>query len=319
MNYNTTTIKQLKSKLKQHKSSISNLHSIIAKQEAILQFLKYYLENFYKKISRAEYSEDKLPKWAKSALSDLKYLYNSTNQMDLISTIEQMKIDKIHSRLQNKYTITYKYFSKNGTITRETYPTIYIATNNANKYDVFKDIFKDTGITIRSQGHIPFTKPVKEDGKTYYENALKKALYLSEITKGWVIADDSGLEVDAINGLPGVHSSRYAHNKATDKENVDKLLEELQMVYTGQPVTATYKCTLVVAFNGKFVTSFTGELPGTIRFTAKGTNGWSYDSIFCPEGFDDTLASLPTEIQKHISHRYIACMRFISWFKQLSW
>lgn len=316
-NINSVT-KQLKYKLKKRKKNAANLHDIIAKQTAVLKFLSNKLETIYSKVTRASHSEHDLPKWARNSISDIKTMYDVVMKENLLTDLEHKKTNKIYDKSQY-YIPAYKWIIKDRNIIQEDEPIIHIATNNADKYDVFKELFEEAGISIKAQWDVLNAKPVKEDGCSYLENASKKAVYLSELTKGWVIADDSGLEVDALNGLPGVCSSRFAGNKATDKANINKLLEKLNNVYT-YPLNATYKCTLAVAFNGQIVNTFTGTLPGTITRDPRGSNGWSYDSIFIPEGFfSSTLAELSKETQKQISHRYIAFMRFISWFKQLSW
>jgi len=126
-----------------------------------------------------------------------------------------------------------------------------------------------------------------------------------------VVADDSGLEVDALNGAPGIYSARYAGETASDEANVEKLLRELsrQNLPPACKRTAVFRCVIALARAGKLLGTFEGLVEGAIVDPTRGRNGFGYDPIFVPEGFDRTFAELPSEIKNKISHRAKAITR----------
>jgi len=148
----------------------------------------------------------------------------------------------------------------------------------------------------------PDVPEVVEDGSTFLENALKKARMVSEHTGEWVIADDSGLEVDYLNGRPGVHSSRYSGPDATDDENNRKLLEALKTV-PPEKRGAAFRCVLVLYKPDGTYRSFDGELRGAIARTAAGSEGFGYDPVFYVAEYGKTVAELSPDIKNRISHR----------------
>lgn len=141
-----------------------------------------------------------------------------------------------------------------------------------------------------------------EDGATFFENALKKARIVSEHTGEWAIADDSGLEVDALGGRPGVYSARYSGLDGTDDDNNRRLLHEMQPV-PPEKRGAAFKCVLVLYKPDGTFQSFHGELRGSIATSQKGSEGFGYDPVFYVDAYGKTVAELGGEVKNRISHR----------------
>jgi XTP/dITP diphosphohydrolase len=119
-----------------------------------------------------------------------------------------------------------------------------------------------------------------------------------------IIADDSGLEVEALSGAPGIYSTRYAGKNATDEQNVKKLLSELAGADAKtRQRTARFRCVIALARAGKLLDTFNGAVEGTIADSPRGSRGFGYDPIFVPNGFEQTFAELPAEVKNRISHR----------------
>jgi XTP/dITP diphosphohydrolase len=146
---------------------------------------------------------------------------------------------------------------------------------------------------------------VVEDGGSFLENALKKARLVSEYTGETVIADDSGLEVDALKGAPGVCSARYAGPDATDEENNRKLLKEMEKV-SADKRGAAFRCVLVLYETDEKYESFEGRFEGEIGLEPKGNQGFGYDPVFMVPEYGKTVAELPAGIKNRISHRALA-------------
>lgn len=169
---------------------------------------------------------------------------------------------------------------------------ILIATSNQNKLKEIKEIFNEFEILCLSKDYVP----PDESGHTFCENALIKAKNIEHLNE-IVLADDSGLEVQALGGLPGVYSARYSGGN--DFDNNRKLLEEMRNIANR---SARFICCMVAIINGKII-SAEGVLEGTITFESKGNNGFGYDPIFIPKGYNNTLAELGSDIKNKISHR----------------
>jgi len=153
---------------------------------------------------------------------------------------------------------------------------------------------------------------VAESGKTFEANATLKAVTVSKILRNEiVIADDSGLAVDALGGAPGVFSARYAGKKASDRSNIEKLLRELEGI---KHRSARFCCVIALAKNGELMTTVAGEVTGTITNFPRGENGFGYDPIFLPNGFNETFGELPPEIKNEISHRAKAAAALVQYF-----
>jgi XTP/dITP diphosphohydrolase len=146
---------------------------------------------------------------------------------------------------------------------------------------------------------------VVEDGISFFENAMKKARLIFDHTGEMVIADDSGLEVDYLGGRPGVHSSRYAGENATDEENNEKLLNELAGVSDDQR-GAAFRCVLILFRDRDKYESFEGKLEGKIGTELKGNEGFGYDPVFIVPEYGKTVAELGAPIKNRISHRAVA-------------
>jgi XTP/dITP diphosphohydrolase len=179
---------------------------------------------------------------------------------------------------------------------------IVFATRNEGKLKELTQMLSSTGIRLISLNHFPSLPEVEEDGKTYLENALKKARIIAEATREMVLADDSGIEVEALGGEPGVYSARYAGEGATDEENNAILLSRLKDVPPSER-RASFRCVLVLYNPDGDYHAFEGKWDGLIIDEARGTNGFGYDPIFLWPEANQTAAELPPEIKNKISHR----------------
>ncbi len=177
---------------------------------------------------------------------------------------------------------------------------LVIATRNKNKLREFREILKDLQIEIRSLDDFGPTPEAIEDGKTFDENAYKKAIHTAKVLGLPAIADDSGLVVDALNGEPGVYSARYAGENATDEENCNKLLNALQGVENRR---AHFQCVLSIAVPSGPALTYEGKCDGIIIDDKRGNNGFGYDPIFYFEEFGKTFAELSMEEKNRVSHR----------------
>lgn len=188
--------------------------------------------------------------------------------------------------------------------------TLVLATSNPHKVEEINAITKDLGVefVLPPDGFDPV-----ENGKTFEDNALIKAQEANKLTGMPTLADDSGLCVDALNGLPGIFSARYA---ATQKEKIDKLLEELKNVPL-EKRGAKFVCAMVLLDkNGKVLFSDRGECFGKIGFVPKGTNGFGYDPIFIVDNGNHTMAELSEDEKNKISHRARALQKLIEFLKK---
>lgn len=182
---------------------------------------------------------------------------------------------------------------------------LLIATNNVGKLKEFKEILSDLKHLLVTPGELGLNISIDEDGKTYAENAAKKAFIYAQASGLFCLADDSGLEVDSLDGLPGIRSARFSSlPNASDADRRQYLLKCLQG--KSAPWKAHFHCTLALAgFNGK-VTFFSGECHGEIIRDERGEYGFGYDPIFFLPELGLTMAELPPEKKNKISHRAIA-------------
>ena len=177
---------------------------------------------------------------------------------------------------------------------------ILFATKNKGKFKEVKNIFSDTDIELLSLNDFDNAIDVVEDGSTFEENALKKAEEIYKQFKLPVISDDSGLIVEQLNGAPGIYSSRYSGDDATDKKNNLKLLDELKSF--PDPHSAKFVCTAVyIDSKNNIITN--DEIKGQIMSQPRGTNGFGYDPLFLPDRYEKTTAELSPNIKNKISHR----------------
>ena len=187
---------------------------------------------------------------------------------------------------------------------------LIVATRNRNKTREIQQILGPK-FELRDLTAYPEISEIIENGKSFEENAKLKAIAVSKELSGLVIADDSGLEVAALNGAPGIYSARYAGDKATDKENIDRLLGELGRIGAQRDQRrARFRCVLTLARNGQMLDMFEGIIEGTIADQPRGSRGFGYDPIFVPKGFGHTFAELPAELKNRISHRAQAIRAF---------
>jgi len=157
-----------------------------------------------------------------------------------------------------------------------------------------------------------------EDGKTFEENSAIKAFGASSfLPEAFILADDSGLEVDALKGEPGVYSARYAGEKATDAENRLKLLAELKKFgVKGKDRSARFRCVLTVVQADRKLGVFGGSCEGLIVNEEKGDGGFGYDSLFIPSGYCQTFGQLSVAEKNQLSHRAKALVQFLDWLKK---
>lgn len=183
---------------------------------------------------------------------------------------------------------------------------IVLATTNKKKVEEIKKIFgvMDTASRIYTLNDFPAVGDVEEDGDTFEANAIKKARHVAAATRMTAIADDSGLEVDALDGAPGVFSARYAGEGASDEQNSAKLLDALKDV-PDEKRGARFACCIAIVSQAE-VRTFMGFIEGTIGRELKGHNGFGYDPLFYPEGSDRTFAEMSDREKNAISHRAMA-------------
>lgn len=190
---------------------------------------------------------------------------------------------------------------------------VIVATRNAHKVEEIRAILGDCEILDLSAVENP--PEVEETGTTFVENATLKAEAISALTDALVLADDSGLEVDALGGDPGVYSSRYAGEDGNDALNNEKLLAELE----GQEDRrARFRCVIVLARNGRALADFSGAVEGRILSKSRGVEGFGYDPLFAPEGYEDSFAELGEEIKNGMSHRANALAGVVEWLSRPS-
>jgi XTP/dITP diphosphohydrolase len=192
---------------------------------------------------------------------------------------------------------------------------ILIATKNKGKAKEFKAFFSGYGIKALSLLDLEEELPdIQETGNTFKENAAIKAEQIAGTLSIPVLADDSGLMIDHLDGRPGIYSARYAGKMKDDNANMDKVLDELQNVQE-EKRTARFICVLAVAISSEETIFKTGYCEGHIGFYKKGTNGFGYDPIFVPEGYTVTMAELTSEEKNRISHRKKAISQLDDWIK----
>jgi len=179
---------------------------------------------------------------------------------------------------------------------------IVFATRNEGKLREISQMLAGSGVELVSLNSFNNVPEIVEDGKTYLDNALKKAKIISGLTGETVLADDSGLQVDVLGGEPGVFSACYAGEKATDDENNAKLLKKLKGMKTEER-KASFFCTLVLYEKDGSYTCFEAQWPGLIIDEPRGKNGFGYDPIFYIPGLGLTAAELTAEVKNKISHR----------------
>lgn len=186
---------------------------------------------------------------------------------------------------------------------------LLVSTRNAHKIGEIRAIL-GPGFTVSDLSVLPHMPEVEETGTTFEENATLKAIAASLLFEGWVIADDSGIEVDALGGEPGVYSARYAGETATDADNNAKLLAKLG---DNPNRTGRFRCVIVLARAGRKLAAFSGAVEGTILPALTGGGGFGYDPLFVPDGYTESFGQLPAETKNTLSHRGQALRKLRDW------
>jgi XTP/dITP diphosphohydrolase len=179
---------------------------------------------------------------------------------------------------------------------------LLLATRNQHKKQELAAMLEGLDIEVLTLDDVPELPEVVEDGATFSENARKKALSTARASGYICLADDSGLEVNALNGQPGVYSARFAGPRADDRMNNEKLVAMLREIAPDQRA-ARFVCVIAIADPQGKVQVVEGECPGSITLDAKGSAGFGYDPLFIPDGCQQTFAELGAEEKNRISHR----------------
>ena len=196
---------------------------------------------------------------------------------------------------------------------------LVIATGNTHKTEEIRKLLGPYIKIIEDLKSYPEIGEIDETGLTFEENASLKASAVGEFLgeNFLVLSDDSGLEVSALSGEPGVYSARYAGENASDDENRKKLLRKLNEIDSDMSDwSASFKCVMTLVKGSDKLATFEGSVQGTICEEERGENGFGYDSIFIPEGYENTFAELPSETKNSISHRYQALEAFKKWLSE---
>jgi XTP/dITP diphosphohydrolase len=195
---------------------------------------------------------------------------------------------------------------------------VLIATMNEGKLREYERLLGDVpGLELRTMASLPEPADVLEDRDTFRGNALKKATEIAAVARMPCLADDSGLEVDALGGRPGVYSARYAGEGATDSENNAKLIDELSSTADDER-TARFQCAIVIVDeSGRELALAEGACEGRIGREPKGAHGFGYDPLFVPDGYTQTMAELGPETKNEISHRAKAAAKLVPLLREL--
>ncbi len=194
---------------------------------------------------------------------------------------------------------------------------IILATRNAGKAKELQEMLKDFPVEIKNLNDFGPIPEVEEDGETFDDNAYKKALFAAKVLGLPAIADDSGLVVEALDGAPGVRSARYAGENATDQDNIDKLLKELE----GQSNRkAAFECVLSIAVPSGPALTYEGHCDGEITLQPRGNAGFGYDPVFYSPEYGKTFAEISSQEKNRVSHRGRALAELAGEFdKVLAW
>lgn len=185
--------------------------------------------------------------------------------------------------------------------------TLIVATGNAHKVEEFDQLLVDCGLEVASAKVCGGMPDVVEDGDSFAANARLKALALraSASADSWIVSDDSGLEVDALGGAPGIYSARYAGDGADDRANLEKLLTELKNVPAAER-TARFRCVLCLIDDAGKERFFEGTCEGRIATEPTGSAGFGYDPVFIPKGYTQSFGELGDAVKSELSHRALA-------------
>jgi XTP/dITP diphosphohydrolase len=190
---------------------------------------------------------------------------------------------------------------------------LVFATNNEHKLEEINDLLSSTAIRIFSLTDINLNQEIPETGLTLEENSLQKAQFVKTKTNYNCFADDTGLEIDALNGEPGVFSARYAGDSKDPEANMQKVLEKLKK---HQNRSAQFR-TVISLIIGTQVHQFEGIVKGHISTQKHGVKGFGYDPIFHPEGYDQSFAEMDLELKNKISHRAVALKKLMDFLSSI--
>lgn len=190
---------------------------------------------------------------------------------------------------------------------------LLVATRNPGKVREIQEALRELPVRLISLEAFTDVMPVDEVGKTYAENAILKALSYSKQSGLWALADDSGLEVDALGGMPGIFSARFGGEGASDRERIEKLLKMLSQCPDGRRTARFVCCVALTRFpldeesprdtDAGVLKVAEAKCEGVIALEPRGNNGFGFDPVFIPTGYSSTFAELPSEIKGRISHR----------------
>lgn len=192
---------------------------------------------------------------------------------------------------------------------------LIVATNNEHKAKEIKDMLVGLDFEVCSLADIGLDINVEENGSTYAENALIKAMALRDLTNGWILADDSGLEIDALDRAPGIYSARYLGEDTPYMIKNSMILDKLEDV---DDRSARFVCSIALVFDDGSYWITVNKCEGTISDSIQGINGFGYDPIFIPEGHSQTFGVLPLEIKNTVSHRAKALQAVVQYCKLLA-
>jgi len=188
---------------------------------------------------------------------------------------------------------------------------LLFASQNQHKVEEVRKLLPQ-GYSLLGLSDIQWSSDIPEPFHTYEENAKAKAYFVFDRTGLSCFADDSGLEIDALDGRPGVFSARYAGENRNHNDNINKVLNELEGIIERK---ARFHAVIAFLNESKEMILFSGKVEGTIALKPIGTGGFGYDPIFIPDGFDQTFGQLSDEIKNRISHRALAMQEFIRFLK----
>lgn len=190
-------------------------------------------------------------------------------------------------------------------------PQLVLATRNAHKTAEVRGMLAGK-YEVRDVTQSPECPEIAETGVTFHENARLKAEGISAVLGGWVLSDDSGLEVDALGGAPGVWSSSYGGEEGNHARNNARLLEAMKGV---EDRRARFRCTMVLARDGRECAVFSGVVEGHLLEAARGEGGFGYDPLFVPDGYEQSFAELGAEVKNQLSHRARALAQVVAYLQ----
>lgn len=192
---------------------------------------------------------------------------------------------------------------------------LIVATNNKHKAQEIKDMLAGLEFEVLSLSDIGIDIDIEENGSTYAENALIKAMALRDLTDGWILADDSGLEIDALDRAPGIYSARYLGEDTPYMIKNSMILDKLEDVGDR---SARFVCSIALVFEDGSYWITVNKCEGSISDSIQGINGFGYDPIFIPQGYSQTFGVLPVQIKNSISHRAKALQAVVQYCKLLA-